>query len=203
MRGDEVLLVTLRNMLGRNFGASPIGPYPDPISYELPPNVTIDQVNAKARQLGLIRDDVCLGEHTNGLHAIHDTNLHTHGLHVRPGPNPDGTQSDNIFMRLISRQDFLAREDQAASPSCQWLRDPEQTGFLTDDETVGFQDFDFHVGDVQASRRARLGLPPSLTHRARSGITRTAMVPRTCRWPAGWRASWSSRATLTRRSIWR
>ncbi|HEX2280335.1 MAG TPA: hypothetical protein VHG52_01110, partial [Thermomicrobiales bacterium] len=160
MRGDEVLLVTLRNMLGQNFGASPVGPYPDPISYELPANVTIDQVNAKARQLGLIRDDICLGEHTNGFHSIHDTNLHTHGLHVRPGRNPDGTEADNILLRLISREDFLARQAQATSPSCQWLHDPEQTGFLQDDETVGFVDFDFHVGGVQASRRARLGLPP-------------------------------------------
>src|SRR3954471_17319809 len=133
MRGDEVLLATVRNMLGRNFGATPLGPYPDPISYELPPNVTIDLVNAKARQLGRIRDDVCLGEHTNGLHSIHDTNLHTHGLHVRPGRNPDGTESDNILLRLISRADFLAREALAASPSCQWLHDPEQTGFLQDD----------------------------------------------------------------------
>jgi hypothetical protein len=189
MRGDEVLIVTVRNMLGRNFGASPLGPYPDPISYELPPNVTIDQVNAKARQLGRIRDDVCLGEHTNGLHSIHDTNLHTHGLHVRPGRNPDGTESDNILLRLISRADFLAREALAASPSCQWLHDPEQTGFLQDDETVGGVDFDFHVGDVQASRRARLGLPPSLTHRGRSGITPTATVQRTYRSRAGWRAS--------------
>src|SRR5215217_6231306 len=85
MRGDEVLLVTLRNMLGRNYGQTPLGPYPQPNSYELPPNVTLDQVNAKARQLGFMRDNVCLGEHTNGVHSIHDTNLHTHGLHVRPG----------------------------------------------------------------------------------------------------------------------
>jgi FtsP/CotA-like multicopper oxidase with cupredoxin domain len=160
MRGDEVLLVTLRNVLGRNYGQTPLGPYPEPISFELPPNVTLDQVNAKARQLGLMRDNVCLGEHTNGVHSIHDTNLHTHGLHVRPGPNPDGTQSDNIFLRVINQQDFLAREAQAASPSCHWLRDPEQTGFLLEDEVVGFADFNFHVADVQASMRARSGLAP-------------------------------------------
>jgi FtsP/CotA-like multicopper oxidase with cupredoxin domain len=159
MQGDEVLLVTLRNMLGVNSGTSPLGPYPDPISYELPPNVTLEQVNAKARKLGLLRDDICLGEHTNGFHSIHDTNLHTHGLHVRPGRNPDGTESDNIFLRLISRKDFLARQAAATSPACQWLRDPLQTGFLQDGETVGFTDFDFHVGDVQASTRAQMGLP--------------------------------------------
>ncbi|HET7095368.1 MAG TPA: hypothetical protein VFI22_17895, partial [Thermomicrobiales bacterium] len=136
MRGDDVLLVTLRNLLGRNFGMTALGPYPDPVSYELPPNLSIDQVNAKVRRLGRLRDDVCLGEHTNGFHAVHDTNLHSHGLHVRPGRNPDGTEADNILLRLISRRDFLARQAQAASPSCQWLRDPEQTGFLQDDETV-------------------------------------------------------------------
>ena len=85
MRGDEVLLVTLRNMFGQDFGSTPVGPYPAPVSFELPPNVTVDQVNAKARQLGLLQDDVCLGEHTNGVHSIHDTNLHTHGLQCAPG----------------------------------------------------------------------------------------------------------------------
>ena len=88
MRGDEVLLVTLRNLLGPDLGMTTFGPYPAP--EELPKYVTIDQVNAKARQLGLIQDDYCLGEHTNGVHSIHDTNLHSHGLHVRPGRNPDG-----------------------------------------------------------------------------------------------------------------
>ena len=187
MRGDEVLLVTLRNVLGQDFGTTPFGPYPAP--EELPKNVTIDQVNAKARQHGLIQDDFCLGEHTNGVHSIHDTNLHVHGLHVRPGRNPDGTQSDNILLRLINQKDFAAREAQAGSPTCQWLRDPEQTSFLRDDETVGFADFEFHVGDVQANARARLGQPPSLTRRARTGITRTVTVRRICRSPAGWRDS--------------
>jgi hypothetical protein len=52
MRGDEVLLVTLRNVLGQDFGTTPFGPYPAP--EELPKNLTIDQVNAKAMQHGLI-----------------------------------------------------------------------------------------------------------------------------------------------------
>lgn len=158
MWGDEVLLVTLRNLLGPNRGMTMFGPYPAP--EELPKNLTIDQVNAKARQLGLIQDDYCLGEHTNGIHALHDTNLHTHGLHVRPGRNPDDTQSDNILLRLINQKDFAVRESHADSPTCRWLRQAHQTFFLQDDETVGATDFAFHVGDVQAAIRARLGQAP-------------------------------------------
>lgn len=158
MRGDEVLLLTLRNSLAQDFGTTPVGPYPAP--EELPSYVTIDQLNAKARQLGLIRDDFCLGEHTNGVHSIHDTNFHTHGLHVRPGANPDGSESDNILLRIISQQDFAARQEHADSPSCEWLRAPDQTSFLQDDETVGSANFVFHVGDVQSRTRARKGLPP-------------------------------------------
>jgi hypothetical protein len=47
MRGDEVLLVTLRNLLGEDLGTTPVGPYP--ALEELTQNLTIDQVNAKAR----------------------------------------------------------------------------------------------------------------------------------------------------------
>lgn len=158
MRGDEVLLMTLRNVLGPNRGMTMFGPYPAP--EELPKNLTIEQVNAKARQIGLVQDDYCLGEHTNGIHAIHDTNLHTHGLHARPGRNPDDTQSDNILLRLINQQDFAVRQSHADSPTCRWLRDAGQTFFLQDDETVGATDFAIQVGDVQATTRARLGQTP-------------------------------------------
>ena len=158
MRGDEVLLVTLRNLLGPDLGMTMFGPYPAP--EELPKYLTIDQVNAKARQLGLIQEDYCLGEHTNGVHTIHDTNLHSHGLHVRPGRNPDDTQSDNILLRLINQKDFAVREAHADSPTCRWLRDPATDVLLQDDETVGSTDFAFHVGDVQATIRARLGQAP-------------------------------------------
>ena len=158
MAGDETLLVRLRNLLGQNMGSTYFGPYPDPNA--LPSGLTVDQVNAKAEKLGNFRVDYCLGEHTNGVHSNHDTNLHAHGLHVRPGRNPDGTHSDNVILRLIDPGDLEKREEQAESPMCAWLRDPEQTDYLRDDETTGFADFEFRLGDVQAELRRRQGLGP-------------------------------------------
>ncbi len=158
MRGDETLLVRLRNLLGLNDGITYVGPYPDPAA--LPKNVSVDQVNAKAEHLGNVHHDYCLGEHTNGVHSAHDTNLHTHGLHVRPGRNPDGTHSDNVILRVIDPADLEIREDQAGTPQCAWLRDPDQTTFLAEDETVGFADYEFRLGDVQNRLRERQDSPP-------------------------------------------
>ncbi len=158
MRGDEVLLVTLRNLLGKDLGTTPFGVYPDPAA--LPTWLSAADVDMKAMARGQIQSDFCLGEHTNGVHTIHDTNLHTHGLHVRPGRNPDGTHSDNIILRLIGRKDLEARMENADSPTCDWLRDPEQTSFLMEEETVGFADFEFHVGNVQAKKRMAADQPP-------------------------------------------
>lgn len=158
MRGDEVLLVRLRNLLGRNEGSTDFGPYPDP--NELPTYLSLDEVNKKAAALDNVRQDFCLGEHANGVHTARDTNLHSHGVHVRPGRNPDGTHSDNIMLRLIGRKDLAIREAEADTPTCRWLHEPDQTSFLREDETVGFADFEFHVGDVQASAREKAGLAP-------------------------------------------
>lgn len=60
------------------------------------------------------------------MHAVHVTNLHTHGLHVRPGLNPDGSVSDNIILRIMPQADFRARE--ASGPECRFLRVNEQVG---------------------------------------------------------------------------
>ena len=158
MRGDETLLVRLRNMLGPNLGSSYVGPYPDPNA--LPSWVTVDQINAKAEQNGSARYDFCLGEHANVIHAAHDTNLHVHGLHVSPGRNPDGTHSDNVILRVIDQADLEMREAEAEHPMCAWLRDPDQTTFLADDETTGFADYEFRVGNVQHKERERAALPP-------------------------------------------
>lgn len=160
MRGDETLLIRLRNLLGQNFGTTHVGPYPDPNPAALPNGVTPDQVNSKSEQLGNTHKDYCLGEHTNGVHSARVTNLHTHGLHVRPGRNPDGTHSDNVLLRVISQADLEKREAQASSSECDWLRDPEQTSYLREDETTGFADYEFRIGDVQEKEREALGLPP-------------------------------------------
>ncbi len=159
MRGDETLLLRLRNMLGLNYGSTYVGPYPDP--KELPENVNPQDVNTKAQDLGQYHPDYCLGEHVNGTHATRTTNLHTHGLHVRPGRNPDGTHSDNVILRLIDSEDLEMREAHGESPGCSWLRDPEQITYLRDaDEVVGFADYEFHIGDVQSALRDMQDLPP-------------------------------------------
>lgn len=37
-------------------------------------------------------------------HNLNYTNLHTHGLHVSPGQNPNGTQSDNVSIAIVPGQ---------------------------------------------------------------------------------------------------
>ena len=146
MRGDETLLVKLRNLLGEDFGTSYVHEYPDPLA--LVPGLTLDQVNEKAEKNK--RRDLCLGEHTNGQHSAHVTNLHTHGLHVRPGTNPNGTQSDNILLRVMPQADYdarLAAEDR----TCQFLRFDEQ---------VGEADYEIRLGNVMENQMIREGKPP-------------------------------------------
>ncbi len=147
MKGDETLSVRLRNMLGQNFGSTTVGPYPDLAA--LPSAEAQNAATAKAEQNGQVRQDFCLGEHTNGVHSIRTTNLHTHGLHVRPGRNPDGSHSDNVILRIIDQADFERRQQQADDPACDFLDSFDQTTYLRDDEQTGFGDYEFRLGDVQ------------------------------------------------------
>lgn len=149
MRGDEVLFVKLRNLLGEDAGMSFVGAYPDP--KELTPALTLDVVNQTARDQGNERHDFCLGEHMNGQHAEHVTNLHTHGLHVRPGRNPDGTHSDNVILRVMPQADLRQRESHATDPACAFLRNLDQISFLRDDEQAGQADYEFRLGHVQGN----------------------------------------------------
>ena len=137
MRGDETLAVKLRNLLGEDCGKTFVGPFPDlgdlpnsckksPAgspqkfcrpSYSPPRGKECDElaelqekVIRKGKRRGQYRFDFCIGEHTNGLHSANVTNLHTHGLHVRPDKNPDGTHSDNVILRVIPQEDFKRRE---------------------------------------------------------------------------------------------
>ena len=52
-----------------------------------------------------VRDTSCLPGPINMPHASHTTNLHTHGLHVNPGINANGTFGDNTFSRVLPRAD--------------------------------------------------------------------------------------------------
>ncbi|MEO1086226.1 MAG: hypothetical protein AAFY88_18460 [Acidobacteriota bacterium] len=95
-----------------------------------------------------LRHDFCLGEHINGVHANHVTNLHTHGLHVRPDRNPNGTHSDNVILRVMPQADLRRREQNALEPTCRFLRKDDEIYFLRDDETAGQADYEFRLGDV-------------------------------------------------------
>ena len=164
VRGNEDILVKLRNMLGPDGGITYVGPYPDPgpNNAELKAlNLTLDEVQDKSADLGNRRHDFCLGEHTNGVHSARVTNLHTHGLHVRPGRNTDGTHSDNVIFRLINQEDLSMRRTRADRSECEWIRDfPDQTNFLRDDEEPGSADYVFKIGDVEARRSEAEDLPP-------------------------------------------
>ncbi len=170
MRGDEILGVTLRNLLGPDLGETYVGPYPDAnelTGYVDGRKLTVPVAQELAQALGNRRFDYCLGEHTNGQHTIHSTNLHTHGLHVRPGRNPDGTHSDNVILRLIPQGD-LARREQTPSVGvdqneafCNFLRDGDQINFLADDDQVGRADYEFRLGDTGG---ARVATHPPGTH---------------------------------------
>jgi FtsP/CotA-like multicopper oxidase with cupredoxin domain len=164
-RGDETLHVKLRNLLGRDFGETFVGPYP--ATAGLPSGVSVETVKAAAEALGNKRADFCVGEHTNGVHSVRVTNLHTHGLHVRPSRNPNGTHSDNVILRVLSQPDYRRREAEASTAPCAFLRDPDTISFLLDDEQAGEADYEFRLGNVQReqhdrenTRRAREGLQP-------------------------------------------
>ncbi|REJ74813.1 MAG: hypothetical protein DWQ36_14040 [Acidobacteria bacterium] len=153
MKGDEILFVKLRNLLGEDLGKTPVGPAPD--LNELTPELDAAIEKAGGDPYSVIpadvREDFCLGEHTNGQHSAHVSNLHTHGLHVRPGRNPDGTHSDNVILRVIPQRDLERRRRRAGDPTCEWLRDPEQTTFLRDDEQVGEANYEFRIGNTPAT----------------------------------------------------
>jgi len=133
MKGDETLRVKLFNHLGLNQGTTPIGLDTDPAYY--PSDNSGNPVGYDASKYNF-KPDWELGEHANGIHAIHTTNMHTHGLHVRPGLNLDGTHSDNIYLRVIPQEDLEKREG-----------DPDYNGdFLLEGEQAGEASYEFRLG---------------------------------------------------------
>ena len=152
MRNDGVLRIKVRNTLGLNMQQIQVGPSPDP--FEFPPDVRqriCSLVESQVRGgdpenpgrcnpffypeqlLQVVHPEVRpgwnLGGHVNGLHAAHTTNLHTHGLHVFPQKNPDGTHSDNVLLRIIPQADMAARVA-AQKESSKVLADYEHVGEL-------------------------------------------------------------------------
>lgn len=132
VRGDGVVKLKVRNVLGLNEQLVHVGPSPDPVDMpldtdrevcrlreaQLPdgdpdnprgcnpflyPELLLEVIDPEVRPSWSLKGPV------NGQHAAHTTNLHTHGLHVAPNRNPDGTHSDNVFLRIIPKADMAAR----------------------------------------------------------------------------------------------
>ena len=130
VRNDGELRIRVRNHLGMNHGTVPVGPMPD--FFDLPPDIAQEIctlagmppteggsvpscfVPVQPDEIQAVtghdrRDNWDVGGHINGPRGAHTTNIHTHGLHVYPQTNPDGSHSDNVFLRIIPRADHAAR----------------------------------------------------------------------------------------------
>ena len=173
MRGDDVLRVRLRNLLGADFGKMWIGPCPDPLA--LPPDVAfafecevaktagkpipttadpafniLDHLEPLARFLSIkTMDGHCMTGVSNSEHGSRVTNIHTHGLHVSPGANAGrATESDNVRVRLLSRDDWAMRQKMGGACDRKLH------------EYVGHVDYEFVLGRAQRAATARAGRPP-------------------------------------------
>ncbi len=152
VRGDGVVKIKVRNLLGLNEQMTHVGPSPDPVDMplgtdrevcrlvetQLPdgdpenprdcnpflfPELLLEVIDPE------VRPGWSLKGHVNGQHATHTTNLHTHGLHVAPVRNPDGTHSDNVLLRIIPQADRSARLA-SGDPDLQELAPYEHVGEL-------------------------------------------------------------------------
>jgi FtsP/CotA-like multicopper oxidase with cupredoxin domain len=165
IRGDATLRIKLRNLMGPNHGAMAVGACPDPV--DLPPAMLLElqcRVAKAAGQpcpeapdpafnpfahldefyamVGAKRlDGHCMTEPSNSQHASRVTNIHTHGLHVQPNSNVGRTtQSDNVFLRVMSKSDWAMRQAAGGCP-------------LGSHERVGEVDYEFILGNVLRRRR--------------------------------------------------
>jgi FtsP/CotA-like multicopper oxidase with cupredoxin domain len=88
---------------------------------------------------------------SNSEHGSRVTNLHAHGLHAVPGANAGrGTESDNVLVRLLSRDDWAMRQKMAGGATCE--QKPH--------EYVGHVDYEFFLGHAQRAAMQRSGRPP-------------------------------------------
>jgi hypothetical protein len=95
-------------------------------------------------------DTSCVSGPVNVPHASHTTNLHTHGLHVEPGVNANGTFGDNTYARILPRADGQTRRT-SQEASCRTLDAHER---------VAEAQYEYGLGDVQRARRLRDGGSP-------------------------------------------
>jgi len=152
VRADGEVKITVRNLLGLNEQMSHLGPSPDPVDMPLDTDRAVCRLLAEQQPDGdpdepapcnpfvlpellleviapEVRPGWSLKGTINGQHRTHSTNLHTHGLHVAPGRNADGTQSDNVFARIMPQADWAARQA-SGDPDLAALADNEHVGQL-------------------------------------------------------------------------
>jgi FtsP/CotA-like multicopper oxidase with cupredoxin domain len=101
MRGDEDLQLRLFNDLSGNTGFD--GGQNNPI--RVPQKLPDWQLNSSV--VGPFPE---INGTIYGPHQQHTTNIHTHGLHVNACDNPDGSKSDDIFLRIIPIDDYNLRK---------------------------------------------------------------------------------------------
>jgi len=161
VRSDGTLRVRVRNTLGLNQGEKAVGPCPDPFDLTLALN---QQICDMAASDGVDTDPAGLGDcvaasvpeqfnarlkpktvpgwainsHMNGIYATHTTNLHTHGLHVFPQTNPDGSHSDNVHLRIIPNEDWQKRQA-SGNPDLRELKHNEHVGQLDYEIRLAFE----------------------------------------------------------------
>ncbi len=161
VRADGTLRIKVRNTLGLNHQDTPIGPGPDPV--DLTPATEakvcglLDQPVVRSgipqtKELcnpfflpeellevigGETRPGWSLKGHVNGQHATRVTNLHTHGLHVQPETNDDGSHSDNVLLRILPRADWEARKN-SSDPDLHTLGSNEHVGELDYEIRLGW-----------------------------------------------------------------
>jgi FtsP/CotA-like multicopper oxidase with cupredoxin domain len=174
VRAGGTLRIRLRNMLGANHGRMWIGPCPDPLS--MTPGQALEFQKLVAKEAGKplptqpdplfnpflhmealgaflgvrFMEGHCMPHVSNSQHGSRVTNIHTHGLHVTPGLNPGGrTESDNVLVRLMSREDYASRKKGGAGCAT-----------LEPHEYVGQVDYEFSLGNVQRAEAQRAGRAP-------------------------------------------
>lgn len=106
MGGDEVLRLQLINQLRGNNGNWANANGSRFVTAGKNPDGTQHEANDPVPAV----PDWQLSDLLYGPHQQHTTNLHTHGLHVSPLPNPDGSESDNVLLRIIPQEDFVNRQ---------------------------------------------------------------------------------------------
>ena len=210
-RGDAVLRVKLRNMLGPNHGRVPKGPTPDP--FEIPPA----DLNAALCAISKAQGDGLLRAADAGARASR-RDPSSHSGHARGHELPG--QPRERAARLAHHEPAHARRARAAGNESerhgrgQHLPPRAAQGRLGDPPARRPKDAGAPSTRTSGSGRptsnsrsatswgpSRAGaVRASPTLQARTGITRTVMAPHTIRSPAVSPASSSSKAMSTMRS---